>query len=130
LTRSSRDAGETLVEVVIAIAIMGIAFVALLGAMLTAASLSGTHRLQADVQLELQSALEQLKVTPHIACAGNTAYPLPSGASAVVDYWNGVGFGPTCYEAQAPYLTTQRITVTVTSSDGRVSRSQTILKRA
>jgi type II secretory pathway pseudopilin PulG len=133
--RRSSDAGETLLEVVISIAIMGIAFVALLGGMLTAASMSGVHKLNADGHLQLLSAIEQVKAAPYAgSCLGtNPLYPITPGTgwtiAETVEYWNGTAFGPTCYETLVAYYTTQRITFVVTSSDGRVSRTETILKR-
>jgi type II secretory pathway pseudopilin PulG len=130
VTRASRDAGETLIEIVISIAIMGIAFVALMGGMLTAVSMSTLHRQQADAQLQLVSALEQVKSAPYVDCAINTTYPRPAGVTnEIVEYWNGIDFGTTCYDASVTYYSTQRITVTVKSDDGRVTRSETILKR-
>ncbi|MDQ1424145.1 MAG: hypothetical protein QOD72_1643 [Acidimicrobiaceae bacterium] len=129
MTRPFRDGGETLIEVVISIAIMGIAFVALLGGMLTAVSLSGLHRQQADVQLQLVSALEQVKAAKYAGpCAASPQYSVP-GVSISVEYWNGVTFGPTCYENLVSYYRTQRITLTITTTDGRVTRAETILKR-
>lgn len=136
--RPSSDAGETLLEVVISIAIMGIAFVALLGGMLTAASMSGRHRLQSDGHLQLLSAIEQVKAAPY---AGNCVifdplvglYPTTPSAdwkiTETVEYWDGTAFGPTCYETLVAYYTTQRITFVVASTDGRVTRTETILKR-
>jgi prepilin-type N-terminal cleavage/methylation domain-containing protein len=89
LTRPSRDAGETLIEVVIAIAIMGIAFVALMGGMLTAISLSALHRKQADTQLQLVSAVEQVKSAPYAgSCAAPPQYSV-AGVSISVEYWKG-----------------------------------------
>ncbi len=127
--RPSRDAGETLIEVVISIAIMGIAFVALLGGMLTAVSLSGLHREQADTQLQLVSAVEQVKAALYAGnCAAAPQYSVP-GVGIAVEYWNGVTFGPTCFETLVPYYRMQRITLTITTTDGRVTSSQTILKR-
>jgi Tfp pilus assembly protein PilV len=129
LTRPFRDGGETLIEVVISIAIMGIAFVALMGGMLTAVSMSGLHRQQADVQLQLVSALEQVKAALYVPCAGNTTYSPPSGVTETVEYWNGVDFGTTCFEDLVSYYRTQRITLTIATADGRVSRTETIVKR-
>jgi type II secretory pathway pseudopilin PulG len=133
--RSSADAGETLLEVVISIAIMGIAFVALLGGMLTAASMSGRHRLQSDGHLQLLSAIEQVKAAPYAGnCVGaDPLYPITPGAgwtiTETVEFWDGTSFGPTCYETLVVYYTMQRITFVVASTDGRVNRTETILKR-
>lgn len=126
MTRPARDAGETLIEVVISIAIMGIAFVALMGGMLTAVSLSALHRQQADTQLQLVSAMEQVKAGPYHGGCPAPPYTV-SGVTISVEYWNGVGFGSTCFDSLVGYYRTQRITLTITT-DG-VSRTETILKR-
>jgi Tfp pilus assembly protein PilV len=126
VTRPARDAGETLIEVVISIAIMGIAFVALMGGMLTAVSLSALHRQQADTQLQLVSAVEQVKAGPyHVGCPASP-YTVP-GVTISVEYWNGVQFGSTCFEDLVGYYRMQRITFTITI-DG-VGHTETILKR-
>jgi type II secretory pathway pseudopilin PulG len=128
MTRPSREAGETLIEVVISIAIMGIAFVALLGGMLTAVSLSGLHREQADAQLQLVSAIEQVKAAPYNGGCPASPYTI-SGVNISIEYWNGVEFGSTCFDNLVPYYRTQRITFVLTTPDGRVNRTETILKR-
>jgi Tfp pilus assembly protein PilV len=135
--RPPRDEGETLLEVVISIAIMGIAFVGLLGAMLTAASMSGLHRRQADAQVLLVSAVEQLKSASYVSCADSTSYSPPAGVTETVEYWNGIDFGPTCFEVdasvppeqQVPFYATQRITVVVSGGEPQASLTETILKR-
>ena len=131
MTCPSRDAGETLVEVVISIAIMGIAFVALLGGMLTAVSLSGLHRQQADAELQLLTAIEQVKAATYVGGCSTSfpLYPTAPEITETVEYWNGTFFGPTCYEVLVPYFSTQRITFVFSTPDGRISRAQTILKR-
>jgi type II secretory pathway pseudopilin PulG len=131
VTRPSPDAGETLIEIVISIAIMGIAFVALLGGMLTAVSLSGLHRQQSEAQLKLLSTIEQVKAAPfNGSCSGaSPLYPTAPGITETVEYWNGIAFGSTCFENLVTYFKAQRITFVFTSTDGRVTRSETILKR-
>jgi hypothetical protein len=136
LTSRSDDAGETLLELVIAIAILGVAFVALLGGVLTAANLSGLHRIQADADTQLVSAVEQVKASSYVGtcAAGAPLYPvtLASGwtmPTQTVTYWNGTGFGTSCYDNLSFGYRTQQIAVTVRSADARVSRSVTILKR-
>ena len=124
-----------MLEVVIAIAIMGVAFAALLGGMLTSASMSGLHRLTAGGQTELLNAVETVKAAPYAGgCAPvNPLYPVTPSAgwtvTETIEFWNGTEFGPTCYETLLSYFATQRITLTVATTDGRVSRTETILKR-
>jgi hypothetical protein len=56
-------------------------------------------------------------------------YPTAPGITETVEYWDGTTFGSTCYEDLVTYYETQRITFVFTSTDGRVTRSETILKR-
>lgn len=138
--RRADDAGESLLEILIAIAIMGIAFTGLFGGMLTAASMSGLHRQQADSQLELLRAVETIKAAPYIGdCAsytpGTNLYDVPPSPYApgwtvqeTVEYWDGVDFAA-CNPNLPSYYATQRITVVVASPDRRVSRTEIILKR-
>ena len=90
--RSSRRAegerGETLVEVLIALGILGIAFVAILAGMATSINLSGRQRGQANADVVLVSAAESVKSQQYVACATASTYPasgvtLPSGWTAV-----------------------------------------------
>jgi type II secretory pathway pseudopilin PulG len=134
-SRGPSDAGETLIEILIAIAVMGIAFAALLGGMLTAATMSGVHRLQADGHLQLVHAIETVKAAPYVPCTKSylvSDVPTDWAVTDTVEYWDGTNFGATCLEppdGPVPYYRTQRITFVVASSDGRVSRTETVLKR-
>jgi type II secretory pathway pseudopilin PulG len=128
-----RDRGETLVEVIIAIAIMGIAFVAILGGMLTAASMSGRHRTQSEGITQLVNAVEQVKQAPFDpSCAANPyAVTLDPGWNVVetIEYWNGTTYQPSCYDTVGASFLSQQVKITITSADGQVSLSQTVAKR-
>ena len=129
------EGGETLIEIVITIALVGICFVALLGGVMTSANMSGLHRSQADGDIQLVSAVEQIKAATYNATCLSPSYPVTLAAgwtpTQQVQYWNGTGFGTTCYDTAGISFLTQQITVTVTSPppDSRVVRTSVINKR-
>ncbi len=146
--RGAGDAGTTLIEVLMAVILVGTAFVALLSGFGTVAIGSNIHRQQADAEVVLTSAVERLKdpAVEHVPCAdaGTTTYldavrsaTVPTGwvpAATItipsVAYWDGTGFTPTCHDTPAlgHVLTLQEITVEVVSPDGRATESVSIVK--
>lgn len=141
------DAGESLIEVLIAIALLGIAFVAALGGMRLGLMGSQLQRSHADAGTVLVRAVEQVKADTYVPCAtGSSSDYLPDAQSAVpagwaasavsitsVEYWDGTDFdGNDCsvYEQVAPILRIQRITVQVTDPTGGATESMTFVKRA
>lgn len=128
--RTDGEVGFSLVEVLVAVAILGIAFAALLGAMATSIQTSDLHRQQAETQAVLASAVERVKSpeTPRVACAtpatylaaaqaaaagatradGVTTWPATSVQVTRVRYADGDdddGFGATCYDDDAHAVT-------------------------
>lgn len=115
-TRSSRDDGDTLLEVLIALLVMSITVVSLLVAFSTAFSASATHRNLAvtdtvlrSVSEQVYSAFEQIDTPVYAACpTATTSYydselasaltpPSPyntsySGSITQVAYWSGSDF--------------------------------------
>jgi Tfp pilus assembly protein PilV len=140
--RPRRDeAGTTLVEVLMTVAILGIAVVAIVAGMGTSIIGTDHHRKQAQAQTVLLSAADAVKsqtVNPYQACATTTSYAagggvsLPAGwtPSAVtvrsVTYWNGSAFASSC---AAPDSKLQLIEIEVASPDGRATESVAIVKR-
>ena len=70
------QAGFTLVEVLVALMVLGITFGAVLGGMATSINTSDLHRQQAQVQAVLASAVEKVKSpeTTRVPCADVTTY--------------------------------------------------------
>lgn len=149
LERGTGDAGTTLIEILMAVILVGISFVALLAGLSTVALGSDIHRQQADAEVVLTSAAEHLKApeVPHQPCANeNDAVYLAAVRSATVPpgwdptstiditsvlYWDGSTFVPTpCYDTVAfgNLLTLQEITIEVRSPDGRAEESITIVR--
>lgn len=143
------ERGETLLEILITVVILGIAFVAILGSMGTSTAASGTHKRQVEANALLVSAADRLKSqaeTPYVSCAtpATASYvtsiqsvSLPTGAIVTpssltitaVNYWNGTDFASTntCQDAVTPRIREQQITIRAAS--GNVTESLTIVKR-
>lgn len=70
LTHATGDRGDSLIEILITIVIMGIAFTAILGGFGTSIKASGLHEDLADSQAAVRNAAEQLKASAYVPCAG------------------------------------------------------------
>ncbi len=77
LRRVRADRGETLIELVISIAILGICVVAIGAGIIGTVMISTVHRDQADASTILHNYAEALQATTYSACAGST-YSLPT----------------------------------------------------
>jgi type II secretory pathway pseudopilin PulG len=135
------DLGETLVELLVAVAILGIAVVAIITAMGTSVLVSTLHREQSQATAVLVSAAEAVK-SPTVAAAPcgspTTAYTTaaatvtrPTGWAAptvAVRYWDGDSFELAC-SGTATTRRLQQVTVTVKSPDGRTKESVSVVKR-
>jgi prepilin-type N-terminal cleavage/methylation domain-containing protein len=137
--RRRAEAGVTLVELLVAIVIMGIAFVAILSAIGTAIIVSDVHKRQATAETVLQSWAETLKSAPYQADPG-TSYnaaqlgvSVPSGYTAqaaqvscdgnlTTNAFDSPG-APPCSAAGL-----EQIVLTVTSARG-VTKTTSVLKR-
>lgn len=125
----TRDSGDTLLEVVISTAVVGIAAVALIGALLTSITASSEHRSLTVNDTALKSyadaAVQQIQRQASAGwqgCASNYTVTAPSNmpsnysvALSGVQYWTAGGnsgsWSSSCPGATAPQL----LTVTVTS---------------
>ena len=135
----SRDErGETLLELLIAVVIMGIAMVAIVGGLVTAILMSDIHRKQSTAGAAVRDYAERIETYVaggnYVGCApatayapGTVGYPVPSGFSTtatVAQTWNGSSWG-TC-SADNAY---QKISLTVSSADGRASEKLDLVLR-
>jgi prepilin-type N-terminal cleavage/methylation domain-containing protein len=140
------EAGFSLAEILVTVVILGIAFAAILGGIITAVTVSDYHRKQATADTVARDAAESVKNsvgTVYVNCATPGSYTLPSAPSgytvtiATVEYWDGgamssgAAYAPTfvgtCPLAGDKGL--QRITITAASGDGRASETVQIIKR-
>ncbi len=140
--RVDGERGDTLVEVMTTVAIVGIAFTGILTGLATAINLSGIDRGDANLRTVLVSATESVKSQAYVSCPGangNSYNPtsgvtLPSGWSAanvVVTQlygWNGTAF-VTCSGLSTDGKL-QKILVAATSPDGRSTGNIEIIKRS
>jgi len=130
----SNDDGETLLEVIIAVAIMGIAVVAVVGGIATSILMSDIHRKQTTAGAYVRDyaeAVETYVAGGHYDASaspsylpGTVGFTAPTGFTAAVtsvQCWNATAFG-SC----AAGNTVQQVTVSMTTSDPRGSRSESL----
>ena len=125
------EAGFTLVELLLTIAILGIAVVAGVGAMMTSIQVSDLGRRQADGQTQLRAYAEAVAGAGYTTCATSypTSYSPPAGytVAMTVAYWDGSSaFTASCGTDKG----LQRVTLTITATDGRGLETVAIAKRA
>jgi type II secretory pathway pseudopilin PulG len=124
------ERGESLLELVVAIALMGVAIVAVMSALTTTVLLSDVQRKQATagvVVRDYAEALQQYVAAGHyVGCASSYSVPgfvVPEGFAAKVvagsvQYWSiGAAWLPLCLLDSG----LQRVRVSVASTDGRAS---------
>lgn len=136
--RGSNDEGETLIELIIAVAIMGIAVVAIVGGIATTIVMADVHRKQASAGAYVRDYAEA--VAGHYnasalpssyaqsAAIGFVLDPATTGFTATVTSvkcWDGKVFGDTCTTAHD----LQQITLSVASNDLRASESVVVVVR-
>lgn len=136
---NGRDDGTTLVEMLVAIAILGVTGVAFTGAFFTMTVVSSYHRDQATGGTALRSYAEAVTADTYVECAASYAaasYAAVSGftVSNTVTYWKSDNVfyasgatGSPCPAAADNGL--QRVLVTVTSTDGRDVETLSVFKR-
>jgi Tfp pilus assembly protein PilV len=127
--------GATLIEVLIAVMILGVAVVAFIGALGTGVVSSDVHRRQATAETAIRRYAEAVKARPFTATCPTTTYPISSGTfSAPAGFTASVP--QVRYVAADNSITTtcsptavQVVTVAIESTDGKVDASLDIVKR-
>ena len=135
MSRAPRgDEGFTLVEMLVAIALMGIGVAAVLSGIMTSIVTSDVHRKQATGETVMRGYAEEAKQVTYSSCATTYTIPYsaPNGYTVVlegVDYWNGTAWAaqpaPTC--ASTP--TVQRLRLATATDDGRGAESVEVVVR-
>jgi Tfp pilus assembly protein PilV len=140
VSRARADDGVGLLDLLIAVVILGIAVTAILGGLATATKSSALNSERAEASSALTIAVEHLSTLPYAAdCSGGAAYESAIDAaltdagsdvvvSVTVEYWDGVGFGPDCIddEVAGRYRLQQ---IRVDAEYGRVDETLTVVKR-
>ena len=131
--RRYADDGSSLVDILLAVAIMGVAMATVVGAMMTASQGADVSRRTAEAQLLTRSYAEAVAADPYADCATTyaaTGFTLPAGYSrtTTVTFWNTTtgAFGTAC---TAPDTGLQRVTVTIATADARASDTLSFTKR-
>jgi type II secretory pathway pseudopilin PulG len=118
------DRGETLIEVVVAVAVMSTAMVAVVGGLGTAIMMSDIHRKQATAGVTLRNYAEAINRTvdaggyPSGCAALSVSFTPPAGFSTSVTkvgYWSGSAWSGTCSADSG----LRQLTLQVASSDSR-----------
>jgi type II secretory pathway pseudopilin PulG len=142
------DAGETLIELLVAIVVMGIAVVVIMAGFATVILMSDVHRKQATAGAYVHDYAEAIENTVNTVtmvngkpvdgyqvCAGTATYASAVGFTdsaytasvASVRYWSGSAWQTSCTPATDTGL--QQLTVQVASTDGRAKEQLTIVLR-
>jgi len=127
-SRGNPEAGESLAELVVTIAIMGLAVVILVGGLGTAILASSEHRNHATAETVVRSAAETLKARDFAYVPGGTySLPAQSGITPSVSTvcMNGATYPPMVVSCPAGGL--QQLTVSATANG--VTESVVIYKR-
>ena len=139
--------GFTLVEVVIALALMGTVAVASMSAVTTSIRTSSVSRSAAEVETALVNAADrvnratkscdytiyaqaavQTEGWPASAAVVTHEYYQPSGSPAVAGQWlTGPAAAPACPGLEADLLV-QKVTIRITNPNGNIARSIQVVK--
>ncbi|MFF0264211.1 prepilin-type N-terminal cleavage/methylation domain-containing protein [Kribbella sp. NPDC004536] len=134
------ESGESLLELLIAVAIMGIAVVAIMAGLVTSVLVSDVHRKQATAGTAVRDYAEAIQTFVANgnyvdSCGSITPYNLPSFTvptgytksvvAGSVRYWSGSSWQTSC----ATDLGLQRLILQVASNDGRASERVTVVLR-
>ena len=141
--RARGERGETLVELMVTIAIMGIAFVAILSGVAIAITASDSHRQEATAEGIIRSYAERIsdpKDTPYVECGSAGDYENPSGFD-LPDGWSASvtsvtylqpGDPPHDFGGGCASLGAEQLTLQVVSPHGQRGATETLtmVKRA
>lgn len=135
---SSTDRGSSFVEVVIAVVLVGTTLVSLLSTVMATVTSSSQSRSLSQVNTVLQNAADRVNRAPkrcdygvYVSAAAQSQGWSPSTAVSTYEHYvpptsptaAGTWAPGACPAGGAVELLVQRVTITVTSPDGKVSRS-------
>lgn len=132
------EAGATLVEVLVAVMVIGVGFVAILGGLGTSFALSALHREQARTEAEVRRYAETVRAASYLSSCSADAYATVAFSPetdftvdppVVVEYVDEANGDPvTPCSTTTPQLHVVRLTVT-SSKDTRAVASIDVVKR-
>lgn len=145
---AARDAGTTLIELLVAVAILGVTIVSIVGMFTVMTSTSFLHRKQSDLGTVLRQAAEQVQSLPYASCTAWAANPpaaytdstkvtqsvteadgsgtITVTVSAVTPTDSAVAIGAPC--SSDPGL--QKITLTASYNDNNPPQTVAVVKEA
>jgi prepilin-type N-terminal cleavage/methylation domain-containing protein len=127
------ERGFTLIELIVTVAILGIAFTVFLGGMGTSILGADISRKTATADIVVRRFAESVKGEAYTPCATTYGAPFspPDGYAkalpAAIRYWNGMTYVDS--PCPVPELGLQLVTLRVASNDGRDSETVEIVKR-
>lgn len=135
--RPSGDAGETLIELLISLMILGITVAAIIAGLGTGIVTTTIHRKNTVAGDFLRDYAEKVKGTGYVECATATAYSatalgmsVPAGYTVTASapkFWDD---GPMAFtSACAPDPGLQQVVLGVTSADGQAGESLAVVIR-
>ena len=138
-------AGTTLIELILAVFMLGTSTVAILGAFATLIKTSDLTRKTGDAGSTLAAVAEAVADNvrnPYDVSCNPPAYDPIAGVElpdsltqpgdvtiVSVKYWNGATFGAACFDATVPAWRLQLIEINVHTADGKVNRTISAVKR-
>ena len=131
------DQGDTLIEILISVMLLGLIVTAMFGALLVLTQSSVLFKDNTKLQNSIRNWSEQVSSASYVACATPSDIPaaasLPSGISGsvtAVKYWNGSAFVASCPGSGDQGL--QQVTLTMDAAASLYpgfSRQLSIVKR-
>lgn len=135
------ERGDSLIEIIISIAILGVTAVAIFSGISLSIHLSDSHRKQTTASLDVRNYAEAVEsavaanyvptCTPNYA-SGFTLPPADKMTATIVavSFWNGTSFPPPPAPCNSGTdVGVQRLTLRVSSTDGRASEQLVIIVR-
>jgi prepilin-type N-terminal cleavage/methylation domain-containing protein len=130
--RVASDDGFTLVELLVTVTIMAVAFIAILSALMVFLRGTVTHRATADLDQAMRTYVEQLGNEPYVACASTYGLAAPAGftRSVTVKHWDGASWAPAVFtSACSADKGAQQVTVQLTRTANGQSDQLVFVKR-
>jgi prepilin-type N-terminal cleavage/methylation domain-containing protein len=129
-----REHGFTLVEMLLAVSILGVGVLTVVSGMMTSIRTSDLQRHSAEAQTAIRAYAEAVAGATYQDCATSYAggFGAPSGfsLSQTVTYWVPSGSsGSFAGACPSPDQGLQRITLTVAATDGRATETLSLAKR-